>query len=217
MDEMCPPYIGRGELLDIGCGNGSYLYTARKLGWKVTGLDIDPVAARATEENLSIPVITGTLEEADFRDESFDVIHMYHLIEHIPDPVGMLKECYRLLRPGGMALIGTNNLGSLVHRWFKENYAQLDAPHHLFLFTPETLRDVARRGGFSVEKMLTRAPWAAEIYNASWQLRRLGRAEHRSASLVASARWFARLERILLLAFKNIGDEIVLWVRKPAQ
>ncbi|HET9530052.1 MAG TPA: methyltransferase domain-containing protein, partial [Blastocatellia bacterium] len=217
LDVMCPPYIGRGELLDVGCGNGSYLYAARRLGWKVTGIDIDPVAARITEESLNISVIVGALEEAGFPDASFDVIHMYHLIEHVPDPIRMIRECYRILRPGGMVIIGTNNLGSLVHWWFKENYAQLDAPHHMFLFTPRTLRKVVERGGLSIVKLLTRGPWAAEIYNASWHLRQFGSADLKAEKLVPGARWFARLEKILQPAFKNIGDEIVLWAKKLEQ
>jgi 2-polyprenyl-3-methyl-5-hydroxy-6-metoxy-1,4-benzoquinol methylase len=120
LEVLFPAWRGRGRLLDVGCGNGSYLSLMRTLGWDVAGVDVDPQAVAVCRAR-GLSVFPGTLEEASFPDGSFDVITMNHVIEHVSDPLALLRECYRILSPGGYVGIVTPNVKSLAHRLFREN------------------------------------------------------------------------------------------------
>ena len=99
----------RGRLLDVGCGNGRFLAQMRGLGWEVVGVEPDPEAARIAKERFGLEVFQDTLEEAKFPNDSFDAITMNHVIEHVPDPVGLLAESRRILKPGGKLVVVTPN------------------------------------------------------------------------------------------------------------
>lgn len=91
---------GGGVLLDVGCGDGSFLIDARNCGWNVVGVDPDPnVAANATILGLKVHV--GGVELFGDEKELFDVITLSHVVEHLHDPVNILKTCYALFKTGG--------------------------------------------------------------------------------------------------------------------
>jgi SAM-dependent methyltransferase len=147
------PHRKLGRLLEIGCGQGLFLERARESGWRVQGVEIlEPVAARARERGLE--VFLGTLEEARFPDGSFDAVTMREVIEHIVDPVALLAEVARVLRPGGVAALGTGNAGSWAARlrggrW---EYYRFGGHMHIRFYSPPAARALARAAGFeSVE------------------------------------------------------------------
>jgi SAM-dependent methyltransferase len=93
-----------GRLLDIGCGNGAILQLAARDGWQVAGTELDPAHAALLRERLGLEVHTGTL--AGIPDEApFDVIVLRHVLEHVPDPLGTVREIGSRLAPGGLALL----------------------------------------------------------------------------------------------------------------
>jgi SAM-dependent methyltransferase len=96
------------KLLDIGCGFGAFLSFANQAGFDVTGVEIDKKIAQAARENGFV-VYDDFLENLALPDNSFDVITLWDVIEHVPDPVSLLTECHRLLRPGGVLFYHTGN------------------------------------------------------------------------------------------------------------
>jgi 2-polyprenyl-3-methyl-5-hydroxy-6-metoxy-1,4-benzoquinol methylase len=98
-----------GRLLEVGCGSGMILKSMQKLGWQVEGVDFDPAAVEAARKR-GLDVHLGTLSEQEFRANSFDAIIMGHCIEHVPDPINLLRECYRILEPGGRLVVITPNV-----------------------------------------------------------------------------------------------------------
>ena len=100
----------RGRLLDVGSGNGLFLHQMKRLGGAVAGVELDGRAASVARAKFGLEVFEGPLEEATFPDEYFDAITMNHVIEHVLDPVGLLKECRRVLRPGGKLVVTTLNI-----------------------------------------------------------------------------------------------------------
>lgn len=155
------PWHGQGRLLDFGCGGGSYLERMHRQGWHVTGLDASPAAVEAVHAQLGLPALVGTLPHPDLQSGSFDVITMWHSLEHVHDPEAALKAAYRLLSPGGRLIVAVPNIDSLPFRWFGHAWFALDLPRHLTHFAPWTLDLMLQRAGFHVGrvKMIRHNKW----------------------------------------------------------
>lgn len=145
---IAPP----GRLLDVGCGNGKYLDFMRSLGWDVTGIDKGSVC-EYPRSVLKIPVLDGHLWEHHFPDASFDVITLWFVMEHVWDPVQIVKECARILRPGGQLIVSTVNINSFEARVFKRYWWHLLAPEHLWQFDTKSLGALLEKNGFKIFKM----------------------------------------------------------------
>lgn len=206
-----------GELLEVGCGDGTRLARLRDLGWEVYGQEMDPRAASYARDAYSVPIHLGPLEEARFPNARFDAVIMNHVIEHVHDPLRLLSECKRLLRPGGTFVAVTPNVESYGHRSFGSSWRGLEPPRHLYLFSQQTLRDVARRAGFERINTWTTAAHAHVIVKASLQMR---------SDTKKYAGWLSEIRRGVLLAGyqvwmtlvhfkdKDSGEECVLRATK---
>src|SRR5205807_9042849 len=107
------------RLLDVGCGNGGFGAQMRAFGWRGLGVDIDSKALERARA-AGVPVRQTTIEQLDPTEVGeFDAVTFDHVIEHIPEPVSLLRHAFRLLRPGGLVWIGTPNLEAASHRYFR--------------------------------------------------------------------------------------------------
>jgi SAM-dependent methyltransferase len=156
------------SILDVGCGNGAALLAMRDLGFtRLAGLEIDPTAAQRARES-ALDVRRGELLDADFPDESFDLIRMGHVIEHVLDPMATLRRAYRLLKPGGILMGETPNTDCLDYRIFKRYWGALHIPRHIFIFNDRNLRQALARSTFSHIEMsygLRTVGWSAGVQN----------------------------------------------------
>lgn len=155
------PWPGPGRLLDFGCGGGAFMKRMADRGWDVTGLDSAVEAGRAVQEELGLRVLTGTLPHPDLPPCSFDVVTMWHSLEHVHHPMAVLREAFQLLVPGGKLVVACPNIASLPFAWFGENWFGLDVPRHLTHFTPTTLRATLETAGFRVDRvhLLRHSDW----------------------------------------------------------
>ena len=155
------PWHGSGRLLDFGCGGGGFLKRMADQGWQVIGLDAAVGAVRQVQEELGLTALVGSLPHPDLPPGSFDVVTMWHSLEHVHRPLAILREAYRLLVPGGKIVVATPNLESLPFYWFGSSWFGLDLPRHLTHFTPKALREMLETAGFRVEsvRMLRHADW----------------------------------------------------------
>ena len=144
-----PAGPSRRRLLDVGCGNGSFLEIARSAGWNAIGIDPDPEAVK-TARQLGVEVYQGGLEVMDGERDRFDAITMSHVIEHLHDLRATLARVNCLLRPGGMLWLETPNIESFSHDRFGRNALHLDPPRHLVIFSWPSLMDLLRETGFSI-------------------------------------------------------------------
>ncbi len=139
-----------GRILDVGCGPG-FLLSAIGSEWQRHGVEVSRLAAeRATEWGA---IHLGTLRGAGFPAAFFDVVVIYHVIEHMEDPVGEIVEIGRVLKPGGTLLLGTPDFDSGCARRFKENYRLLHDPTHISLFTNESMHRFLRDHGFVIDRV----------------------------------------------------------------
>lgn len=142
-----------GRVLDIGCGSGGYLAFLASLGWTCYGIEPGPMSRTYAQEVLGLTVHPGPLESCKFPDSFFDVVTMWHVIEHLTNPPAALREVHRVLKPDGVLLLRTPNADSWEARFFQGNWYGLDPPRHLFLFSPGTLRAVLGKAGFVVSRL----------------------------------------------------------------
>lgn len=154
------------KLLDLGCGNGQFLSWARDMGWQVVGADPDPDAV-ALAKDQGIEVRLGGIEVFGNAEQQFDAITINHVIEHVHDPIAVLRDSHRLLKSNGMLWIDTPNLDSIGHAEFGSNWRGLEPPRHLVLFTRCSLRLALERAGFKNIRDLPFRPTCAELFAAS--------------------------------------------------
>lgn len=149
-----PVYKKNGKILDVGCGSGDTLILLQKLGWQAYGLDIDKNAIQAAQRRGIQNVKYGTYKTiVQYPDCYFDVIRLYHVIEHLDDPSSCLRLIKRKLKGDGELIIGTPNRESLTAWLFDSYWYNLDTPRHLFLFSPKTLSRLLQKTGFKQKKL----------------------------------------------------------------
>lgn len=137
-----------GRLLDVGCGDGSFLNLAQQNGWVVNGTECSDYAAKFAGETLGIPIFYGELVTAGYPGEFFDVVTMWHVLEHVTDPKGYLIEINRILKSSGLLVLAVPNVNDLVmqaaYRLFKGRrmklFSQKDREVHLYHFSPKTIK-----------------------------------------------------------------------------
>jgi 2-polyprenyl-3-methyl-5-hydroxy-6-metoxy-1,4-benzoquinol methylase len=141
------------RLLDIGCGSGKFMYEINSFtNSDVCGVDISPKAVTVAKNNYGLNIFCGTITEAPFVCNSFDVITAWSYLEHVPNPSEVLARIYELLKQGGDCIISCPNFGSVNARLFGNKWYHLDCPRHLYIYTPKTITALLKKNGFIVKK-----------------------------------------------------------------
>ena len=141
------PVRGQGRLLDFGCGHGKLLRRMSAAGWDVVGLDFSEQAVAAVRQ-AGLKAYQGTLPHPEIPPQSFDAVVMEHALEHVPDPLPVLRAAREVLRPGGVLLVHVPNFQAWEVMRFGEFAIQVDLPRHLLHFEPPTLRRMLESAGF---------------------------------------------------------------------
>lgn len=177
------------RLLDVGCSSGAFLADAVKMGFRAEG--VEPAAAPvATAQAAGLNVRQGLLQDIGYADGQFDAITLLEVIEHLQDPHALLQECRRILRPGGILLVGTGNAASWTFaaegaRW---EYLSI-AGHggHVSFYNPQSLATLAQRSNFAVAAVRTRGVRFFEKGDCSKPVYRLAKIAGESLNFLAVA------------------------------
>jgi SAM-dependent methyltransferase len=204
LDDLPP-----GRILDVGCGAGEFLHRMQGLGWSVAGLDFDVKAIENAKARFGLDLMHSDLAGANFPDNSFDAVTMNHVIEHVPDPVALLVEIKRVLKPGGRLVATTPNIKSWGHEKFQTCWRGLEPPRHLQIFSVNALRYCSNLAALKVLEATSSAANADSILGASCGVRQ-------AASQGSLSQ--AHLEINLLRGLRCLGlqyiEAIQLW-RQP--
>ncbi|HUU29753.1 MAG TPA: class I SAM-dependent methyltransferase [archaeon] len=133
-----------GKILDVGCQKGEFLEFLRRREWETHGVDLNSRAPNL----FDLPIHYGSLRQADYPENYFDVITFWSVLEHIPDISEQIEESHRILKPGGTLILLTTNYHSIATGLLKFD----DIPRHLILFTRKTLNLLLSKHGFTVKK-----------------------------------------------------------------
>ena len=136
-----------GRALELGAGTGWMLRAIRELGWTAFGSERTPAAGEVARRASGSPVFVGELA-AVREDADLDLVIMFHVLEHLADPVGALRDVATRLRPDGMLILGLPNFASWQSRVFGRHWLHLDVPRHLCHFTPASIERALHDTGF---------------------------------------------------------------------
>jgi SAM-dependent methyltransferase len=142
--------VSQGRVIDIGCGRGEFLAFLKKKGFDVQGLEPGDEAARQGKVEYGLDIIHGTLGSVKLPDSYFDAATLWHVLEHLPDPMAALTELHGVLKTGGHLFIAVPDFGGWQAGVFKEDWFGVDAPRHLTHFTRRTLAGMLEKAGFRV-------------------------------------------------------------------
>jgi 2-polyprenyl-3-methyl-5-hydroxy-6-metoxy-1,4-benzoquinol methylase len=150
----------KGDLLDVGCLWGLFMKEAQKAGWTVKGIEPYEKAADYCRTKEGLDVACGTLDLVIYPDDSFDVITLNDVIEHVPEPFDLLASVNRMLKRNGVLLLNTPNykglyprLSLLYHKLKRVDWNHVTPPFHLYDFSPKSIALALESSGFKLERI----------------------------------------------------------------
>lgn len=141
----------KGIMLDYGCGSGEFLHTCKTRGWNTTGIEVNEKARNFAIQNHHLEVYPET-QIKDLPKGRFDLITLWHVLEHIPNLNERLNDFYQLLKPGGTLLLAVPNTDSWDAKHYAGIWAAWDLPRHLYHYNYKTLRSTVERQSFTYVK-----------------------------------------------------------------
>jgi SAM-dependent methyltransferase len=141
----------RGRLLEIGCGMGFLLAKFREDGWDVEGIEPNRGYCEFIGEHHGIKASPAILEDDKRPPSTFDAVVMLHVIEHVPNPLGTLKEIHRVMKPGSTLVLETPRYDSLMFKLLRHRERSVSCDGHIYFFTTDSLKALCRKAGFKVE------------------------------------------------------------------
>lgn len=144
-----------GRLLDVGAAGGAFVLEAGRAGFAAWGIEPTPAFAARARARLGLDVRTGTLEEVELDPGGLDVATMWHVLEHIPEPLAALERLHAGLRPGGTLAIEVPNFGSAVAKRMGPTWTSLQPDVHVNQFSATSLRAMVERAGFAATEVST--------------------------------------------------------------
>lgn len=136
----------KGKALDIGCGVGDFLHTMEQHGWDCTGVEPSEDAKVIAKKRIKGQLLSSE-EQENLPDSSFDIITMWHVLEHVDDIRWQIQQLHRLCKPGGRIIIALPNYKSYDGQYYKAEWAAYDVPRHLNHFNKETLIKILEESG----------------------------------------------------------------------
>ena len=151
--QLISKYYKTGNILDIGCGTGEFLNICKKAKWNVLGIEPDENARKMAIENYGVDVKDeNSLNHLS--ETSFDIISMWHVLEHVPKLNERMMEVKKLLKNNGLIIIAVPNCDSLDAKIYKNTWAAYDVPRHLYHFTPNDMEKLSLKHGLKIIRIL---------------------------------------------------------------
>ena len=155
LQEILQFTTAEGRLLDVGCGWGAFLLNGREHGFEPAGVELTRKAVQYASNQLHIPVVNTQFLDTPYEPDSFQVVTMNHVLEHLTDPRAALEKIYRILKPDGLFCGIVPNIDSFCANALGEKWYWLDPNYHYVHYAPATLQKHLKAAGFQVERLYT--------------------------------------------------------------
>jgi len=187
----------KGRILDVGTAGGAFLGVAHRRGWEVAGCEPNRWLAEWGSQHYGIDIRAGTIYDMQLPDAHFDVVTLWDVLEHTPDPKKVLDECRRVLKPNGLLIVNYPDIEALIARLMGRRWVFLLSVH-LYYFTPQTIRRMLEETGFGVER-----------FKMHWQSLELGYILFRMEPYIA---WLSKLGTRIAKALRLEHAQIPYWM-----
>ncbi|MEP7107553.1 MAG: class I SAM-dependent methyltransferase [Ferruginibacter sp.] len=195
-----------GTLLDIGAGTGAFLHKAFRSGWSVTGLEPDEGARKICKEKYDLqPEAPGKL--FDLPTENYDIVTMWHVLEHVHQLHDYMDEIKRLLKHDGAALIALPNYTSMDAEQYQSYWAAYDVPRHLYHFAPSAMRNLTEQHGMRLESI--KPMWLDAFYIAL-----LSEENKNGKGNLGAAAWNGLKSNLHALKYNDACSSLVYIIRR---
>ena len=141
----------KGVMIDYGCAIGHLCKVAKNRGWTIFGSDFSSFGAITTKENYEVETFISDVTYPPIRENSVDLVCMYDLIEHVPNPQEAIRKVSEIIKPNGHIHLVTPDCGSLSRKLFKDSWFHYKPKEHLYYFDQETMRKMLTENGFEIE------------------------------------------------------------------
>lgn len=142
-------------ILDVGCGTGEFLLTCKKNGWNISGVEPSKNAKKLADEKLFKSDTSKIVENIEaLSNQQFDVITLWHVLEHVPNVTDYISKLKMLLKPSGVLIVAVPNFKSFDALYYKKYWAAFDVPRHLWHFSKEAIHQLFSNYNFKVVKIL---------------------------------------------------------------
>jgi SAM-dependent methyltransferase len=207
-------YIKTGsKILDVGCGSGAFLYKMKKCGMDTYGVEPSKDGCKAAQK-IGLDVKCGFIENHKFPSNHFDVITLNHVFEHVYDPVATINELKRILKKNGRIIMAFPNSDSIQFRIFRKYWAALDVPRHLNIYSPKTIRYLARLQKLKLEKIrYISFPFGIQA-SLSYMINRKDVPLNKTWMGTSRLLYLIIFPIVYMLDFLHIGDVIEVTLRK---
>ena len=219
------PYRQTGRILDVGCSAAFFLTVARERGWQPQGAEIAQWAVEFSRQELGLDVFHGPLQAAAFPANQFDVVFSSHVMEHIADPLSLLTEMVRVLRPGGVHVTVVPTQFASPSWKLARRFIGDPPPIHSSFYTQQTYEAFLKKAGleivcseYNVElSRLRDLLRSKEESLQSWRQQKQGDVQNLSRPQVVRPAWIKALKRAINLGgnLLGLGDEILVIAQKP--
>lgn len=209
-----PTFKQNGKILYIGCGNGAFLSFMKSIGWQTYGVEISSKAVEIARNN-GHEVLEGVLNHANYPSDFFDSITLNNVLEHIAEPTELLKEIYRILKPGGEIIVCVPNFAAHSSRLFKQYWSGLLVPEHLQHFNQKSLEKALKDNGFVDVNI--KGVFRKILRNNLLQYIKLN-SNHKGLKYIYVKTLFLMLVSIILfpLAFIKLGRNLCMFITLTA-
>jgi SAM-dependent methyltransferase len=198
-----------GRALDVGAAAGYFVRVAQNHGFDAVGVELSAEIAQHGRDRWGLDIHVGTLDSAPFESQSFDLITMWDVVEHIPDPVALLRKARQLVKPSGALVVETQNIDSRFARLLGRRWQHYKHAEHLYHFNPDTIDALLARAGFRIDHLTAR--FGGKYVSFDFVAERAGRLHPAVTRLLTKLgegrRWNA---------YVNVFDEMVLLARPLA-
>lgn len=141
-----------GKIIDIGCADGTFLFNIKKRQWDTAGLEISE-NFRVSQNLNDLNIVIGDIAAQHFPKKSYNVVTLWHVFEHLAEPIKYLEEIKNIIAPNGLLVLTMPNIQSWQAHWFGRYWFHRDVPRHLFHYTPKTLNKLLTKYGFRIQKI----------------------------------------------------------------
>jgi len=144
-----------GKVLDIGCGRGMFLKSMQEAGYEVCGIEPSGDGSKIARDIAKLKISNCRLDEFECCDNSFDIVMLWHVLEHMSSPAESLEQIKKIIKPDGILIVEVPNFSSIESRFFNRYWQHLDVPRHMFFYNKKSLEKFLNLKGYEIIKVST--------------------------------------------------------------